>query len=242
MQVLLWCTRWVPSSASSSEATRCVWCSGFHPLPQLRLTVSNPWCSLLWLLELSPYSSCACFDSYCHCLKSCKCFSLLLWEVGIVQREVLSVSKAALWDWLAKLVRLFKLFPSGCGALWRSLLLCCKGVQCIKAHVPAVCADSTCLKQPGSQGLPAWGPSIIYHFCYRSQLLLWESDLTSWGRDLSRGWTRKEKVTRGLLRASLFILEPSYWHGCNFSLPTSDTAAEWLLEWLVTKWSGASWG
>lgn len=55
------------------------------------------------------------------------------------------------------------------------------------------------------------------------------------------GQAKKGKVTRGFLMASSFTPEPSYCHGYNFLLPTSDTRAEWLLEWLETKWSEAIW-
>ena len=118
---------------------------------------------------------------------------------------------------------------------------CWKGVKCIKARVPVVCADSTCLKQPGSQGLPAWGPSIIHHFRYSSWPPLWAmwfAKLRPWSEP---GQAKKGKVARGCLMVSSFITEPSYCHGYNFWLPTSDTRAEWLLEWLVTKWSEAIW-
>lgn len=118
---------------------------------------------------------------------------------------------------------------------------CWKGIKCIKARVPVVCADSTCLKQPGSQELPAWGPSITHHFCYSSWPPLWAmwfAKLRLWSEP---GQAKKGKVAKGCLMASSFIPEPSYCHGYNFLLPTSDIKAEWLLEWLVTKWSEAIW-
>ena len=163
-------------------------------------------------------------------------------EWGIMLREVLSVSTTALWDWLAELVRLFKLFPSGMELLEGLLYFCCKEVKCIKACVLAVCADSTCLNQPRSQVLPAEGPSIIHHFCYSSWPLLretWLARLKPW----SKPWLNYAiKIKGGFLRASWFTLEPSYRRECIFSLPTSDTEAEWLLEWLVTKWQhGTVW-
>lgn len=158
---------------------------------------------------------------------------------GNREREVLSVSRAALWDGLLSYT-LQIVSLGGEGALWRSLLLLLERSQCIKACGPAVCADSTCLKQPG-----VTGTTCMRTQHYPSLLLLTLPPLLniwpSWGQDLSPAKLKKGKVTRGFLTASLFIPEPRYCNGYNFLLPTSDTTAEWLLEWLVMKWSEAIW-
>lgn len=146
-------------------------------------------------------SSCACFDSFSHSLKSCKCFSLLLWEVGIVQREVLSVSRAALWDGLAKLARHYKLFPLGWGALWRSLLLLLERSQvhkgmcacCVcRQHLPeaAWVTGTTCMRTQHYPSLLLLTLGLRFEQCY----------LPSWGHDLSLAKLRKEKLQEGFSR------------------------------------------
>lgn len=213
----------------------------FTPSPRFRLMVFSPWRPLLWAPELSS--------------------SLLVpaLTVALILSKVANVSHCCSEKWESCRERCYlsaeqhcemglpswrdptNCFPWGAGLCEGLFYFCWKGVKCIEACVPALCADSTCLKQPGSQGLPAWGPSIIHHFCCNSWPPLWAmwfAKLRPWSEP---GQAKKGKVTRGFLMASLFIPEPSYCHGYNFLLPTSDTAAEWLLEWLVMKWSEAIW-
>lgn len=130
-------------------------------------------------LELLSYSFCACFDSCSHSLKSCKCFSLLLWRGAIVQRGDICQRTQQCCDIACQVARPFKLFPSGCGDLWGSILLLLWRSQCTQHVYLPLHADSTCPKQSGSQGGFSGSSSSIHYFCYCSWPLLWECNLPS---------------------------------------------------------------
>lgn len=186
--------------------------------------MSNPWCALIWPLDLSSNSFCACFDSFFHSLKSCKWFSLLLWKVGTVQRgdicqhssivrsacqagETLHIVSLRVWSFM-KVYFTFSVKKS----MQKDTCAC---LEC-RQHLPeAVWVTSgTCVRtKPHPSLLLQVLASALRNVIYQSKSLIWamaELGETKLGEDFS-----------GLPCLSW----RSCWHGCNFLLPTSDTAA-----------------